>query len=49
MFGLPLVPVADDFNTDLRTFGPEALASALRPQLAPEDVARFLVQADAPG
>ena len=45
---LPLVPMADDFNTDLRTFGPETLASAVRPQLAPDDVARFLVQADAP-
>ena len=43
-----LVPIADDFNTDLRTLGPDALASAVRPQLAPEDVARFLVQADAP-
>jgi len=44
---LSLVPTADDFNTDLREFGPDALASALRPQLAPEDVARFLVPVDA--
>lgn len=45
---LPLVPTTDDFNTDLRAFGSESLASTVRPQLAPDDVARFLVQADAP-
>lgn len=42
-----LTPTADDFNTDLRTYGPRALASALRPQLAPDDVARFLDQVKA--
>lgn len=42
-----LTPTADDFNTDLRAYGPRALAGALRPQLAPDDVARFLDQANA--
>lgn len=41
----PIIPTADDFNTDLRAFGVEAMASALRPQLAPDDVARFLLPA----
>ncbi len=45
---LPLVSTADDVNTDMRTLGPGALASTLRSQLAPEDVARFLVPAEAP-
>jgi hypothetical protein len=40
---LVLTPHADDFNTDLCGFGPEALAASLRVQLAPGDVARFLV------
>ena len=40
---LVLTPYADDFNTDLCGFGPEALAASLRVQLAPGDVARFLV------
>lgn len=44
---LPLVPGADDFNTDLQRCGPNALAAALRPQLAPEDVAHFLCPSDA--
>jgi hypothetical protein len=39
---LTLTPTADDFNTDLRLFGRDALAALLRVQLAPEDVARFL-------
>jgi hypothetical protein len=39
---LVLVPHADDFNTDLYTFGREALAASLRCQLAPEDATRFL-------
>jgi hypothetical protein len=30
-----------DFNDDLRTLGSDALAAALRVQLAPEDVERF--------
>jgi hypothetical protein len=37
-----LTPQADDFNTDLMALGPDALADALRIQLAPEDVERFL-------
>lgn len=39
---LPLIPSADDFNTDLRALGHHRLAAALRPQIAPEDVVRFL-------
>jgi hypothetical protein len=39
---LTLTPTADDFNVDLRLFGPDALARSLRVQLAPEDVLRFL-------
>lgn len=37
-----LSPVLGDFNEDLRTFGIGALRAAVRQQLAPEDVARFL-------
>ena len=39
---LTLTPTADDFNTDLRLLGRDALAASLRLQLAPDDVARFL-------
>jgi hypothetical protein len=39
---LLLTPSSDDFNTDLRTLGREALTASLRAQLAPEDAARFL-------
>jgi hypothetical protein len=39
---LTLMPTAGDFNDDLRRFGRKGLASSLRAQLAPEDVARFL-------
>lgn len=39
---IPLSPRLDDFNEDLRTFGVDELRTALRIQLAPEDVARFL-------
>jgi hypothetical protein len=39
---LVLTPHWDDFNTDLTTLGPEALAASLHVQLTPEDVARFL-------
>jgi hypothetical protein len=46
---LVLTPHWDDFNTDLTTLGPEALAAALRVQLMPEDVARFLVLDQRPG
>jgi len=38
---LTLAPVLGDFNDDLRRFGPDALAAALRLQLAPEDVTQF--------
>ena len=33
----------DDFNEDLRGLGIDALRAALRVQLAPEDVARFML------
>jgi len=38
-----LLPALGDFNEDLTRRGPEALIEAIGPQLAPEDVARFLV------
>lgn len=38
-----LVAVLDDFNTDLRRFGAMVLSQHLRQQLAPDDVARFLL------
>jgi hypothetical protein len=41
-----LAPMLDDFNGDLRRFGQQELAQHLRPQLAPQDVARFLVLQD---
>jgi hypothetical protein len=44
-----LMPDADDFNTDLCGFGPEALAASLRVQLMPEDVERFLIVDRRPG
>lgn len=37
-----LSPRCGDFNEDLRNFGMDALRAALRVQLAPEDVARFM-------
>jgi len=37
-----LSPQREDFNEDLRNFDIEALRAALRIQLAPEDIARFL-------
>ena len=39
---LTLVPDAGDFNDDLRQLGATALVAAIRVQLAPEDVARYL-------
>jgi len=39
---LTLTPAMGDFNEDLRSLGAGALAAALRVQLAPEDVDRFL-------
>ena len=44
-----LTPHWDDFNTDLTTLGPEALAASLRVQLAPDDVTRFLAVDQRPG
>ncbi|BAR57875.1 toprim domain-containing protein [Bradyrhizobium sp. YCK136] len=39
---IPLSPRSDDFNEDLRAFGVDELRAALRFQLAPVDVVRFL-------
>ncbi|MEK9285291.1 toprim domain-containing protein [Bradyrhizobium sp. ISRA442] len=39
---IPLSPRLGDFNEDLRFFGLDALRAALRLQLVPEDVDRFL-------
>ncbi|MGY4430931.1 hypothetical protein ACVWWO_003408 [Bradyrhizobium sp. F1.13.1] len=39
---IPLSPRLGDFNEDLHVFGLKALRAALRLQLAPEDVVRFL-------
>jgi hypothetical protein len=44
-----LTPDADDFNTDLCGLGSEALAAALRVQLTPDDVGRFLIVDRRPG
>jgi hypothetical protein len=38
----PLVPVAEDFNADLRRSGPDVLRARLADQLAPDDAERFL-------
>ena len=46
---LPLTPALGDFNEDLRHFGVDDLRAALRIQLAPEDVPRFLLPVDAVG
>jgi hypothetical protein len=37
-----LTPTLKDFNDDLRQFGVDALRTALREQLRPEDVSRFM-------
>jgi Toprim domain len=37
-----LTPTLKDFNDDLRQFGVDALQTALRKQLRPEDVSRFM-------
>ncbi|MBN8968180.1 MAG: toprim domain-containing protein [Rhizobiales bacterium] len=39
---ITLSPRLGDFNEDLRALGPEALRAALRVQIAPQDVARFM-------
>ena len=38
-----LSPTLGDFNEDLRRFGLDDLRAALRVQLVPEDVARFMI------
>ena len=40
---IPLSPRLGDFNEDLHVFGLDALRAALRIQLVPEDVSRFLL------
>ena len=39
---IPLSPRFDDFNEDLSSHGIDALVAAIRVQIAPEDVARFM-------
>lgn len=38
---IPLLPLHNDFNDDLRQLGPDALKAALQDQLRPEDVSCF--------
>ena len=45
---LALTPALGDFNEDLRKLGIDELRAALRMQLAPEDVLRFLISSDTP-
>ena len=40
-----LSPALGDFNEDLRMLGVDALRAAIRVQIAPQDVARFMEQA----
>lgn len=42
---IALSPMLGDFNEDLRTFGRDALMAHIRVQLAPQDVARFMLLA----
>lgn len=42
---ITLSPALGDFNEDLRTFGRDALMAHIRVQLAPQDVARFMLLA----
>lgn len=44
---LVLSPRTGDFNEDLHAFALDALRAALRIQLAPQDVVRFMLFADA--
>jgi len=39
---ISLSPTLEDFNEDLRGLGVDALRTAIRAQLAPQDVARFM-------
>ena len=43
----PLVPCGNDFNVDLRRFGPDLKRQRLVEQLAPDDALRFLLRRDA--
>lgn len=45
---LALVPMLGDFNDDLFARGQDALRAWIRPQLAPEDVSRFMGPMQAP-
>ena len=40
-----LSPALGDFNEDLRVLGIDALRAAIRVQIVPQDVARFMMQA----
>ena len=40
---LPLRPMLDDFNGDLRKYGIDEMRGHLRPQLSPVDVPNLLV------
>ncbi|PDS58820.1 DNA primase [Rhizobium anhuiense] len=42
---IALSPMLGDFNEDLRTYGRDALMAHIRVQLAPQDVARFMLLA----
>jgi hypothetical protein len=42
---IALSPMLGDFNEDLRTYGRDALMGHIRVQLAPQDVARFMLLA----
>jgi hypothetical protein len=42
---ITLSPALGDFNEDLRLLGVDALRAALRAQIAPQDVARFMEMA----
>lgn len=42
---ISLSPMLGDFNEDLRTYGRDALVAHIRVQLAPQDVARFMLLA----
>ena len=42
---ITLSPMLGDFNEDLRTYGRDALMAHIRVQLAPQDVARFMLLA----
>lgn len=40
-----LSPRLEDFNEDLRLYGPDALRALIRPQLIHEDASRFMALA----